>query len=280
MASAGRKDAASHSGTVASSGDDGLSLRERYDEVRKRVAAAAARSGRAARDVIVVAVTKTAGVDQIRSLIEMGHEDFGENRVQSLEKRMLVIDEFLRRHRELGVSRDGVRIPDRVRWHMIGHLQRNKVRRIAGRVRLIHSVDSLRLVEELHAIAVRLEEPIELLVQVNVSGEGQKYGLAPAAAKHLVDQIDTMIGLKPRGLMCMAPLSENPEDSRPVFERAREIYEDIKRAGSGGATFDILSMGMSSDFEVGVECGSNLVRIGTAIFGPPMHESPDEEPED
>lgn len=260
--------------------DDGLTLDQRYDLVRQRIANAAARTGRATREIILVAVTKNASVDQIRHLIELGHEDFGENRVQNLEKRMAVIDEFLRRHRELGSTRDGVHIPERVRWHMIGHLQRNKVRRIAGRVRLIQSVDSLRLVEELHAIAVRLEEPIEVLVQVNVSGEGQKYGLAPAAAKHLVDQIDTMVGLRARGLMCMAPLSDNPEDSRPVFDRGREIYEDIKRSGAGGASFDLLSMGMSSDFEVGIDCGSNLVRIGAAIFGPPLHESPDEEPED
>ena len=260
--------------------DDGLSLRQRYDLVRQRIADAAARTGRTTKEIILVAVTKTASVDQIRHLIELGHEDFGENRVQNLEKRMAVIDEFLRRHRELGSTKDGVKVPERVRWHMIGHLQRNKVRRIAGRVRLIQSVDSLRLVEELHAIAVRLDEPIELLVQVNVSGEGQKYGLAPAAAKHLVDQVDTMIGLRARGLMCMAPLSPDPEDSRPVFERCREIYDDIRRSGAGGPSFDILSMGMSSDFEVGIDCGSNLVRIGTAIFGPQLHESPDEEPED
>jgi pyridoxal phosphate enzyme (YggS family) len=164
---------------------------------------------------------------------------------------------------------------------MIGHLQRNKARKIVGQARLIHSVDSLRIAEEIQQCSVRLDEPVEVLVQVNVSGERQKYGVAPAAAAHLLEQIDTMIGIRARGLMCMAPMAEDPQTLRPVFERARELFEEIRRSGAAGERFDLLSMGMSSDFEVAIECGANLVRVGSAIFGnvPPQVEDEDDSEE-
>ena len=161
---------------------------------------------------------------------------------------------------------------ERLRWHMIGHLQRNKARRVVDIVRLIQSVDSLRLAEELQVAAYRREEPVEVLIQVNTSGERAKYGIAPAAAAHLVEQIDTMMTLRPRGLMCMAPMADDPETVRPVFERCRELLEEIRSDGLGGDRFDILSMGMSNDFEVAIECGANLVRVGSAIFGPAAEE--------
>lgn len=250
-------------------------LADRYRFVRQRIAHAAQRSGRTADQVILVAVTKYAGFDQIRELIELGHQDFGENQVQNLQKRVALVDEFLARCRELGGPRTA-NVPDRVRWHMIGHLQRNKVRKVVDLVRLIHSVDSLRLLEELHACTARREEPIEVLVQVNVAGERQKFGVAPAAVKHLVDQIDTMLGLRCRGLMCMAPIVDDPQTLRPVFERCREIFEDIRLTAAGTDRFDILSMGMSGDYEVAIECGANMVRVGSAIFGPPRAPESDE----
>ncbi len=256
-----------HSGTAQSE----PTLRERYEAVCQRVAQAAARSGRTAADVHIVAVTKNASIDQIRQLIDLGHVDLGENRVQQLVQRAALIDEFLNRRRELpSAARKGA--AEGVRWHMIGHVQRNKVRKLLGVVRLIHSIDSLRLVEELHALAIKREEPTEVLVQVNVAGEEQKYGIVPAAARHMVEQIETMVGLKSRGLMCMAPLVDDPETVRPVFERCRELFEDIRTSGAGGDRFDILSMGMSTDYEVAIECGANIVRIGSAIFGPPQHD--------
>jgi pyridoxal phosphate enzyme (YggS family) len=187
-------------------------------------------------------------------------------------QRVAQVDEFLQRHQRMSDDRKHD-IPDQVRWHMVGHLQRNKVRKIVGRVRLVHSVDSLRLAETLQQAASRLDEPMEILVQVNTSGEKSKYGVAPAAARHLVEQIDTMMNLRPRGLMCMAPLSDDPEDVRQTFVRCREIFDDIRRIGSGGERFDILSMGMSGDFEVAVEAGANIVRVGSAIFGSPVAES-------
>ncbi len=241
-------------------------LVERYRSVKDRIADAARRAGQRPEDIILVAVTKNASIDQIRELIELGHVDFGENRVQHLIQRAAQVDEFLQRHRRL-TSERGQDVPQSVRWHMIGSLQRNKVRKILGRVRLIHSVDSLRLAEEIQAAASKLTEPVEVLVEVNTSGEKSKHGVAPAAARHLVEQIDTMMNLRPRGLMCIAPFVEDPQETRQPFQLCREYFEDIRRSGLGGERFDILSMGMSNDFEVAIDCGANVVRIGTAIFG-------------
>lgn len=275
---------------------DGLA--ERYRQVMDRVAAAAARSGRQPRDVFVVAVSKYADMDQVRELIRLGHRDFGESRALQLAQRAAMIDELMGRRRVAptvaGAALNPAHAPtpdssagatsptDAVRWHMIGHLQRNKVKKIIGLTRLIHSVDSLRLVEEIQAIAFKRDEPVEVLVQVNCSGERNKHGCAVAAAAHLCEQIDTMIHLRVRGLMTMAPYSENPEDSRYTFERCREVFDDIRARSIGGDAFNILSMGMTGDFEVGIECGANLVRIGSAIFGdrPPAADLEQDDDED
>ncbi len=244
-------------------------LRDAYRAVNDRVAAAADRSGRSAEGVVVVAVTKTASPDQIRSLIEMGHTDLGESRVQQLVQRAAQLDEFLARKRTLG-GEDGEPAPT-VRWHMIGHLQRNKAKPVVPIVKLIHSVDSLRLAEELQSLGARYDphvtRPSEVLLQVNTAGEEQKFGLAPAAVAHMAEQVESMIHLKLRGLMCMAPYSDNPEDSRGCFARAAELFEEIKTAGAGGDGFNILSMGMTNDFEVAIEEGANVVRIGRGLFG-------------
>ena len=261
-------DAMTTLGDQKAAGTGETTLKERYEDVRARIAAAAERVERNPDAVMLAVVTKNASIDQVRELIELGHVDFAENRVQTLIQRMGQIDEFLKRHRELRGSKP-FNLPDRLRWHMIGHLQRNKVRRLVDMVRLIQSVDSLRLAEEIQMAAARREEPVEVLIQVDTSGERSKYGIAPAAAGHLVEQIDTMMTLRPRGLMCMAPLTDDPETVRSVFERCRELAEDIRADGLGGDQFDILSMGMSNDFEVAIECGANLVRVGSAIFGPP-----------
>ena len=241
-------------------------LKQRYASVRERVAEAARRSGRTPESIMIIAVTKYAAMDQVRELVELGHTDLGENHVQSLVQRAAQIDEFLQRRRQLSSNR-GANLPKQIRWHMIGHLQRNKVRKVLGVARLVHSVDSLRLAEEIQAAAGRLEQPVEVLVQVNAFGEKSKFGIAPAAARHLIDQTDTMLHLRVRGLMCMAPETEDQQSLRPVFERTRELFEELRRVGSAGDRFDILSMGMTSDFEVAIESGANMVRIGSAIFG-------------
>ncbi len=250
----------------------GDSLHARYDDVRRRIEAAAARSGRRSEDILLIAVTKNASIDQIRQLISLGHVDLGENRAQGLVQHAAQVTEFLQRHRELPSTRRG-KVPEQVRWHMIGHLQRNKVRKIIELARLVHSVDSLRLAEEIQTIAAaRLTRPVEVLMQVNVSGEKQKYGVAPAATRHLLEQIDTMYNVRVRGLMCMAPDTPDTGDAavvRDVFGRAQELFDDIRRSGTASERFNILSMGMTSDFETAIECGANVVRVGTAIFGEP-----------
>jgi len=248
---------------------DTRTLRERYDDVCARVAHAAAKSGRRASDVMLVAVTKNASIDEIRELVSYGHVDLGENRVQQMVQRAAMLDESNARRVERGLETQPVR------WHMIGSLQRNKVRQAIQTSKLVHSVDSLRLAEELQESAEELgcgsdpngTPPVDVLVEVNVAGERSKHGVAPAAARHLVDMIESMVALRPRGLMCMAPNTGSLEDARRTFTRCREIFEEIRAIQSGGERFDILSMGMSGDFEVAIECGSNLVRVGSAIFG-------------
>jgi PLP dependent protein len=253
-------------------------LKARYDSVRQRIAAAATRAGQDPASVVLVAVTKFAELDQIRTLLQLGHRDFGENRVQNLIQQAAMVDEFLVRQRiahTVAAARGEI---EPVRWHMIGHLQRNKAKKAVEICRLIHSVDSLRLAEEIQALVSKREEPVDVLVQVNCSGEASKFGCPLPAAAHLAEQIDTMLQVRVRGLMTMAPLSENPEDARLTFRRCRELFEEIRKSGLSDGKFNILSMGMSGDFEVGIEEGANLVRVGSAIFGEPRHAP--EEPEE
>jgi len=251
-------------------------LRDRYESVMARVAAAAERSGRSAEDVLVVAVTKYAGPDHIRQLLEMGHQDLGESRVQQLTQRVAMTEEFLARHRTLTSPRK-VNLPASVRWHMIGHLQRNKVKAVLPLVKLIHSVDSLRLAEELQTRADKEDREIDVLIQINASGEKSKSGVALPAAPHLVDQMQTMFNLRVRGLMTMAAESENPDDARLTFERTAEVFREMQRSGRFGEKLNILSMGMSNDFEAAIECGANVVRLGRAIFGEGPEIGGDEE---
>ncbi len=245
-------------------------LEQRYTEVKQRVGEAAQRSGRNPSSVYLIAVTKFAEPEDIRELIELGHRDFGENKVQQLAQRASVINEWFERmrlHPRVAGDHSGFDPSIPVRWHMIGHLQRNKVRKIADLVRLVHSVDSLRLAEEIQQIANKLDQHIDVLLQVNVSGEESKFGVPIAAAAAIAEQIDTMINVRVRGLMTMAPNYENPEDARPHFTRCRELFEEMHRAGIGEGRFDLLSMGMSGDYEIAIEEGANLVRVGSAIFG-------------
>ena len=130
----------------------------------------------------------------------------------------------------------------------------------------MHSLDSLRLAEEIQEAAEKRYYLVEVLLQVNISGERQKTGIAPPAASYLIEQLASMPNIKPRGMMCMAPLSNNPEDSRPIFMRCNELFEETKKEPSLDSSFNILSMGMSGDFEVAIECGANIVRIGSALF--------------
>lgn len=288
-------------------GSAGESVESRFAEVTGRIADAARRAGRKPQDIILVAVTKTADPEQIRTLLRLGQRDFGENRAQVLVQHAAIVEEYLSRQRiapsarkvseEAGADslfgsqavqlRASSSLPggrDGVRWHMIGHLQRNKARKVAEFVRLVHSVDSLRLAEELQQIAVRRDQPIEVLLQVNCSGESQKFGCPLPAAVPLAEQIATMVNVRLRGLMTMAAESEIGEDARSAFVRCRELFEEMSLMGFGEqAPFNILSMGMSGDFEVAISEGANIVRVGSAIFGeakPGVEHAEQAEPDD
>ena len=280
----------------------GMNLHDRYKKVMDAIAAAAAKARRDPRAVTVIAVTKTATTDQIKQVIEMGHLNLGESRVQQLQQRAAQIEEWLVRQQSRELKKP-LPSPGAVRWHMIGHLQRNKVRAVMPLCHVIHSVDSLRLAEEIHEEAERwrtegnpgsavggpkvmpetpdisgtvpatapsaplVRQPMQVLLEVNVAGEGSKFGVAVGAALHLAEQMDTMEEIQLVGLMCMAPFSSNPEDARPVFVRLREVFEEIRFRKIGGEKFRHLSMGMSGDYQVAIEEGATMVRLGTAVFG-------------
>jgi len=233
-------------------------LAENLQRIREKIAAAADRARRDPAGIEIVAVTKAVDVDAIKNLIELGHGDLGENRVQQLIARAADIDAWLGRRRKP--------IPQPLRWHMVGHLQRNKVKQVLGVAGVIHSVDSLRLAEEIDRRADQAGTTAEILLQVNCSEESQKSGVAVGAALHLAEQICTLRGLRLLGLMTMAPLTSKPERARPSFVRLRELFEEMRNEKIGGKDFRHLSMGMTQDYEVAVEEGATILRIGTAIF--------------
>ncbi len=273
-------------------------LNDRYAAVRVRVADAARRAGRTEQDIILVAVTKNADPTQIRVLLEAGHRDLGENRLPTLLQHVAVVDEYLDRLRVLSGTRDArerasadiLGDPTRgpalavatpgiapVRWHMIGHVQRNKAKKVVECCRLIHSVDSLRLAEEVQTVALRRDAVVDVLIQVNCSGEDQKSGCPPAAASALAEQIDTMVNVRVRGLMTMAAADATDSELRATFARCRHLYEDIVPRRLAGGKFNLLSMGMSGDFEIAIEEGANIVRVGSAIFGDALVEDENDE---
>ena len=225
--------------------------------IRAEIAAACERVGRPADDVRIVAVTKAVDLAAAKNLIDAGAVDLGENRTAQLAERAEKIAAFLSRRR------NG---PDSVRWHMVGHLQRNKVKTVLGTGAVIHSVDSLRLAEEINNRAEAAGTIVDVLLQVNCSEEPQKSGVAVGAAAYLGELICTLKSLRLLGLMTMAPLVDDPEQARPTFTRLREIFEDMRLGRVGGEIFRHLSMGMSQDYQVAVEEGATILRIGTAIF--------------
>ena len=218
--------------------------------VRERIAAAAARAGRDASEVTLVVVTKTRGLDEVRVAVQAGATDLGENYVQ----------ELVAKARELG--------DDGVRWHAIGHLQTNKVRQVVPVVSLIHSLDSLRLAEEIERRAGAAGRTIPALVQVNVAGEDSKFGVDEAGLMDLAPRVMELQSVRLAGLMTMPPFVEEGEDNRRYFARVRELRDDLVTRGIPADSLRELSMGMTSDYEVAVEESATLVRVGTAIFGP------------
>lgn len=244
-------------------------LAEKLDQVRERINAACARAKRDPAEVTLIAVTKTAAPEQIREILALGVTDLGESRVQVLQQRAAQVNEQFSRRQPLGepAGGGGAAAAPKIRWHMIGHLQRNKVKPILPIVSLVQTIDSLRLAEEIDAQAAKTGKRIPVLMQVNASEEAQKHGVAVGAAVHLAEQIDTMPNLQLLGLMTLAALEGSPDDARRVFTRTREIFEEMKWHKIGGTSLRHLSMGMSNDFEQAIEEGATMVRVGTLLFG-------------
>jgi len=235
-------------------------ISERIERVQETINSTCARAGRDPSEIKLVIVTKSAAIEAIKEVIQMGFTELGENRVQQLKKVSAQITEFLEQ------SDGEPNLTKEICWHMIGHLQRNKVRQVLPIASLIHSVDTLRLAEEINASAAKLNLRPRVLLQVNTSNEPQKYGAPAGAATHLAEQIETMPNLRLIGLMTMAPLTHNKDVIRACFVRARELFIEMRGEKIVGPQFTELSMGMSSDYEAAIEEGATILRIGSAIF--------------
>jgi pyridoxal phosphate enzyme (YggS family) len=224
-------------------------LAENVQRVRERMGKAAARAGRPGDDIVLLAVTKTVEPERVEQALEAGVTTFGESKVQEARQKMPLVS-------------------SRARWHMIGHLQTNKARDAVDLFELIHSVDSVKLASEINKWAERAGKTQRILLEVNVSGEASKFGLDPDALEATLEQINPMPRLEVRGLMTIAPFLEDVEKVRPYFRRLRELRDRF--------SLTHLSMGMSHDFEVAIEEGATIVRIGTAIFGERTRHEPAE----
>src|SRR5436190_771261 len=222
------------------------SIAENLQRVRRQIASAAAKSGRSPDAVELVAITKTQPAEKVREAIEAGQGLFGENRVQEARAKI-------------------PELPSNIRWHFVGHLQKNKVRQALPLFEMIHSVDSLALAQDVNRIAQEEGLHPRVLLEVNVAGEGTKFGFAP---DHLREQMEMLLAL-PRlsieGLMCIPPLAVESEDSRKCFMQVRKLRDSLEKESS--VKLPQLSMGMTQDFPIGIEEGATLVRVGTAIFG-------------
>lgn len=225
-------------------------IRDRVEVVRRRITDACRRTGRDPAKVTLVAVAKTFPADQIREVVRCGVRDIGENYVQ----------ELLGKREELGA--------EQVRWHFVGHLQSNKVRQLAEWITLVHALDSVELARELDRRAARAGRVVDVLVEVNTTGERTKFGLPPERTVGFVAGLAPFRNVRVAGLMTIGPFLPDPEGSRPMFRRLRDLREEAARLGQDNVSMEHLSMGMTGDFEVAIEEGATLVRIGTAIFGP------------
>lgn len=223
-------------------------IRENIEIVRRNIRNACQKSGRDEETVQLIAVSKTKPVEDLQKAYECGCRDFGENKVQEL------IEKY-------------EKLPKDIRWHMIGHLQRNKVKYIVDKVFLIHSVDSIRLAEEISKEALKKHVTVSVLVEVNVANEESKFGTTDQDALHLVEEIAKLPGICVKGLMTIAPYVENAEENRLYFAKLKQIYVDIIHKNIDNVFMEELSMGMTGDYEIAILEGATYVRVGTGIFG-------------
>ena len=223
-------------------------VQENLTQVEANIAAACKRAGRNRDEVTLIAVTKTKPVEMLQEAYDWGSRNFGENKVQE------IMDKY-------------DKLPSDIQWHMIGHLQRNKVKYIVDKVCLIHSVDSYRLAEEINIQAKKRGVVVPILIEVNIADEQSKFGVRPEETMQLVREISSLDGVSIRGLMCIAPYVVDSEENRPFFRKIKALSIDIEKENIDNVSMDILSMGMTGDYEVAIEEGATMVRVGTGIFG-------------
>lgn len=223
-------------------------IRENLTHTRQNMEDACRRAGRDTGDVTLIAVSKTKPLPMLLEAYQAGVRDFGENRVQELVEKYEAL-------------------PKDIRWHMIGHLQRNKVKYLVGKVYLIHSVDSLRLAQEIQREAEKKRTEVNILVEVNIAGEESKFGSRREETLQLVKEIALLPLVHIQGLMTVAPYVENPEENRWIFANLQQLAVDIDRKNIDNVNMNVLSMGMTGDYPVAIEEGATCVRVGTGIFG-------------
>lgn len=221
---------------------------ENLQNIERKIQEACKRAGRKRDEVTLIAVSKTKPVEMLQEVYKEGIRDFGENKVQELCQKIEVL-------------------PENINWHMIGHLQTNKVKYIVGKTRLIHSVDSLKLAEEIQRLAEKRDVDVDILVEVNIANEESKFGISKEKVIDLVQAISRLTRVHIKGLMTIAPLVNNPEDNRLFFRGIKELSVDIELQNIDNVSMDVLSMGMTGDYEVAIEEGATMVRVGTGIFG-------------
>ena len=223
-------------------------IRDHLNEVRENIQKACEKAGRSPQEVTLIAVSKTKPLFMLEEAYEAGARDFGENKVQ----------EILEKHPKM---------PEDARFHMIGHLQRNKVKQVLPHAVLIHSVDSYRLAEQISQEAGKLGITAKILLEVNVAKEESKFGMMPEDVEEMAGQIAALPHLQIEGLMTIAPFVDDPEKNRPVFRKLYQLSVDIKKKNIDNVNMGVLSMGMTGDYQVAVEEGSTIIRVGTGIFG-------------
>ncbi|MFR1486319.1 YggS family pyridoxal phosphate-dependent enzyme [[Ruminococcus] lactaris] len=223
-------------------------LKDQLQEVEKRIQAACDRAGRKREEVTLIAVSKTKPVETLQEAYDLGVRIFGENKVQELTAKYEAL-------------------PKDIHWHMIGHLQTNKVKYIIDKAELIHSVDSLKLAETIEKEAAKHDLIADILVEVNVAEEESKFGMKMEEVIPFVEKVSAFPHVRVRGLMTIAPFVEDPEENRSIFADLHKLYIDIKKKNHDNDTVSVLSMGMTNDYEVAIEEGATMVRVDTGIFG-------------
>ncbi len=223
-------------------------IKDNIKQVENNIESACLRAERSLEEITLISVSKTKPIEMLNEAYHCGCRDFGENKVQELVKK----------YEEM---------PKDIKWHMIGHLQRNKVKYIIDKVYLIHSVDSLRLAEEISKEASKRNITSNILIEVNVAEEDSKYGVSVNDTLSLIESISKLPSIKVEGLMTIAPFVENPEENRQYFVKLHRLYVDIMKKNIDNVNMNVLSMGMTGDYEVALEEGATCIRVGTGIFG-------------